>query len=177
MIDPRILAAAVPLLMAALPSVGLAAGSLPGGASSLTERHGDWVVNCASTEGTVTCSASQVQVDKNTKQRLLAFQFQISADTDRLVGTLIMPFGLRLTDGVTPSIDDKEPIKPLPFSTCLPAGCIVRIAENSPAFDLLAEGNTLNLAVTADDTGQKITFPVSLEGLSAAVARVDELSE
>ena len=133
------------------------------------------MVNCSSAEGAVSCSASQVQVDKNTKQRVLALEFRSSADDDRLVGNLVMPFGLRLAEGVILSIDDNERVETLAFSTCLPAGCIVRIADTSPAFDLLADGDTLKLAVTTDDTGQQFAFTVSLNGFTAAIVRVDEL--
>lgn len=45
-----------------------------------------------------------------------------------LASTLILPFGLLLEAGATLQDDDGQPLEPLRFSTCLPAGCVVPLS-------------------------------------------------
>ncbi|MEP6565298.1 MAG: Invasion associated locus B family protein, partial [Mesorhizobium sp.] len=47
---------------------------LPGGASALSETHGDWTVNCQITGTVKACSLSHQQFNKQTNQRLLAIE-------------------------------------------------------------------------------------------------------
>src|SRR5262245_19379174 len=105
-------------------AVAQTAPTLPGGASSLTETHGDWTVACALQDKALRCGLSQQQSDPKSRQRMLAVELALAAD-GKADGALVLPFGLALDKGVVPRIDDGKPMQTLPFRTCLPAGCIV----------------------------------------------------
>jgi invasion protein IalB len=147
--------------------------ALPGGASSLREAYQDWHVSCSVREDTKTCSLSQDQVQQN-GQRLLSVEMQGRADGSA-TATLLLPFGILLDPGITPQIDDQPPLSPLRFRTCLPTGCIATFPIDPPTLKKLREGSVLKLnVVTAAET--RLTFPVSLHGLTMALDRMAALS-
>ena len=149
--------------------------TLPGGATSLQEMHGDWRVVCAQQNGRKVCALSQQQTDKDTRQLLLAIELKAAA-TDKAEGTLILPFGLALDRPITLQIDDVAAGPTLRFRTCLPVGCLVGLAFDPPTVALLRKGATLTVIATADG-GRGAAFKVSLNGFSGALDRVAALSQ
>lgn len=149
---------------------------LPGGASALTETHGDWTVSCQVVRNTPICSLSQQQFDKaKNNQRLLAIE--LAAKTaDAASGTLAMPFGLALAKGVSLQVDDRKAGESLQFSTCLVVGCLVPLALDAGKLEEFKAGTTLKINAVASDTGQPVNFSVSLNGFASALARTAELS-
>ena len=79
------------------------AAALPGGASSLNETHGDWTVTCTAADGSARCTISQVQVN-NENQRVLTVELAATEGGTAASGTLILPFGLAIDNGVAMSI-------------------------------------------------------------------------
>lgn len=65
-------------------------------------------------------AVSQVQVNSQNRQRVLSVELTAREGGAAASGTLVMPFGLALDQGVVLSIDEGEPLPPLRFSTCLP---------------------------------------------------------
>lgn len=151
------------------------APSLPNGATSLNETYQDWLVLCQAGENGRVCLMTQQQRKSDTNQLVLAAEF-VSVTADAIRGSLVLPFGLRLADGVTMQIDDGAVSPPLPFSTCLPAGCIMEIAFDAATINALRAGTTAKLVATAHDGGQKIQLALSLKGLAAAADRIMALS-
>lgn len=149
--------------------------SLPGGASSLQETYQDWRVACRLIEATKRCALSQQQARQD-GQRVLAIELQAGADNG-VTGNLILPFGLLLDAGVTLQIDEQPAMAPLPFRTCLPAGCAVPITLDQAEVDALRAGTTLNLTAKAGDTEQDLALAISLNGFSTALDRIVELTE
>lgn len=152
------------------------ASPLPGGASSLSETHGDWAVQCRlqpvkDEAPKPLCSLSQQQQD-NKGSRVLAVELQPTADGAS--GALVMPFGLQLSKGVSLQIDEAKAGAAQAFSTCLPAGCIVPLNFGEAQLKALNSGKALNLVAEAV-TGGEVKLSVSLEGFSAALNRVKEL--
>ena len=147
-----------------------APAALPGGASSLRETHGAWVVSCVQQEAK-NCSLSQSQVDKNTRKRVLAIELGAPAG-DVVNGVLVLPFGLLLDQGVTLQVDEAEPGPPLRFHTCVPAGCVVRLSFAGPALEALRAGTTLKVNGAAAENGSPVAFSISLSGLTSALERV-----
>ncbi|RDE07922.1 hypothetical protein DVH29_14045 [Pelagibacterium lacus] len=88
-----------------------AAKGLPGGASSLNEAHGDWSVACAAREGSVQCAISQSQVSGQNGQRVLTIELRAAEGGEAINGVLILPFGLRLDEGVTLAIDESAALR------------------------------------------------------------------
>jgi len=152
------------------------AQGLPGGATSLNETHGDWTVACVAPEATVTCVVSQVQVNNESRQRVLSVELQAAEGGNTAAGTLVMPFGLALERGVLLAIDESEPLPPLRFSTCLPTGCLVPLVFNQGAVTALRAGTVLGARAVANAGGQEVNFTISLRGFPSALARAAELA-
>lgn len=150
------------------------APTLPGGASSLNETHGDWTVACALQDNAKRCALSQQQADPQSRQRMLAVELALTAD-GQAAGALVLPFGLALDRGVVLRIDESKPMPTLPFRTCLPAGCIVPISFDSAMVAGLRKGKQLKLETVADG-GNAISFSVSLNGLASALDRLADLT-
>lgn len=151
-------------------------GGLPGGATSLREGHGDWTVSCNVTtqNGTAgkACSLSQEQADGQSRQRVLAVEFRPNGDVSE--GTLVLPFGLALDQGITLQIDDGAALPPLRFRTCLPGGCIVDLNFDSEILAALRKGSTLKVKVVADG-GKETNLALSLKGFPSALDRTTAL--
>lgn len=147
---------------------------LPGGASALSETHGDWTVNCQISGTTKTCSLSHQQFNKQTNQRLLAIELT-SKTGDDATGTLALPFGLALAKGINLTIDDQKLDGSLQFNTCQVVGCLVPVAFDANVTPLLKAGTTLKIDAFAADTGQAVSFSIPLNGFSGALGRTAEL--
>lgn len=149
------------------------AATLPNGASSLQETYQDWRLTCTIEENARVCAVSQDQAQQN-GQRLLAVELRTRANGG-LSGTLLLPFGILFEPGVSAQIDDAPPVARLPFRTCLPNGCVALFPIDRALMQKLKAGTALKLNVTtAADT--KLSFPVSLKGLGAALDRAASLS-
>lgn len=172
----RIIAITATVLACGSTTAAWSAASLPGGASSLTETYGNWTVNCIvqkqAENQKVLCSMSQQQVDDK-RQRALAIELS-PADKNGAAGAFVLPFGLNLASGATLQIDETPAEKPLAFTTCLPAGCIVPVNFDAAKADALGKGQNLSVLAQAVD-GNQIKLNVPLDGFSAALKRTREL--
>lgn len=151
------------------------APSLPGGASSLNETHGDWTVACVLQDKNKRCSLSQQQVDAQSRQRMLAIELGAVSD-GKAEGALVLPFGLALEKGVVLRVDEGKPLPALAFRTCLPAGCVVPISFDAGMIAALRKGKELHLDAVADG-GNAISFSISLAGLAGGLDRMSELGK
>lgn len=151
------------------------AQGLPGGASSLTETHGDWTVVCATAQEAVRCAIAQNQVSGENRQRVLAVELQATEGGSAATGTLVLPFGLRLDDGVRLALDEAEPFQTLRFSTCMPPGCLVPLSFDADTVSALRVGSVLALKANANENGQEVALSISLNGFTSAFARAAAL--
>ena len=143
---------------AAKPADATAKPQLPGGASALSETHGDWTVNCQVTGINKVCSLSHQQFNKQNGQRLLAIELTTKTGQDA-TGTLALPFGLALANGVALEIDDKNLDGTLQFNTCQAVGCLVPVTFDADITPLLQNGTTLKINAIAADTMQPLDGP------------------
>lgn len=152
--------------------------SLPGGATSVSESHGDWTVGCGlQTDADTTikvCNLVQEQLDSRTRQRVLAVEVRPGKDTAKVV--FILPFGLDLQKGLTVQVDDHTPSGTRQFRTCLPAGCVLEMKIDADLLTELGKGNQLKLHVMADG-GKDAGLAISLKGFQAAYNRTLELEK
>lgn len=151
------------------------AAPLPGGAGSLVETYQDWVVACQERDGQSFCVMRQVQSNTQTGQNVVTVEF--SAAQDKLNGALLLPFGLLLSDGATVTIDGAGKSRALPFSTCVPQGCLAPISFEADDIAKLKGGTALNLAARSFSPPQPLELKISLKGFSAALSRVSELTK
>lgn len=153
----------------------MAATTLPGGATTLTETHDDWTVRCSIANNAVQCAAQQEQLSNQTKQRVLAIQL-LAGSGDAQNGTLVLPFGLLLSKGAVLKVDDKLTSPPQPFQTCLPSGCLVPLTIGKDWLAAMRSGTALTVAAVAVN-GQDAKFSISLKGLGPAIDRIAELTK
>jgi invasion protein IalB len=158
------------LLLAAAAPAFSQEPSLPGGAASLREMHGDWAVACAiqGDKKTKACVFSQEQFAKDTRQRLVAIELKPAAAS--LKGVLVLPFGLALEKGITYQLDEGQPGAVQRFRTCLPTGCLIAIDFDAKFVTSLKSAKTLRIKAAAD-SGQETTFSISLTGFPGAFER------
>ncbi|EXL01666.1 invasion protein [Brucella anthropi] len=150
--------------------------SLPNGAASINEIYGDWTVNCIIADNQKRCGFSQEQGNSQTGQRLFAIDLKPPAD-GQTNGVLLLPFGLKLDDGVKLKLDEQNLGQGARFSTCVPAGCLVPVRFPIVAIDAMKKGEKLVVTATRDGGGEVPTFTVSLNGFAAAINRVAELAK
>lgn len=147
---------------------------LLGGATSISEIHGDWVAICQVVKGEKLCLMSQQQFSReNANQRLLAMELQ-AAGPDSTAGTLALPFGLRFPNGVVLAVDHVAFGEKLAFETCYVVGCLVRLQFDASS---LGKGTSLTISAIAAETDQPIKFGISLKGFSRALQRLRSLMQ
>jgi invasion protein IalB len=154
----------------------VAADRLPGGASSLQETYESWTVSCRIVEGRKACSLSQVRGNQQTGQRSFAIDLQPPRD-GKTSGTLVLPFGLALSAGVKLTLDDKPLGQTIPFSTCVPNGCLAPVSFPTAATDALKKAKTLTITATPSGGSEPVTFTLALDGFTPAFARIAELAK
>lgn len=168
-------------LLALAPASGAWAAAvdsgLPGGASSLQESYDAWSVACrvatdAAGKTQKQCGMSQVQIDKASGKHVLEVDVA-PVDTGAAV-TLVLPFGLDLTQGPMLQLDAADPGPALSYRTCLPVGCVVRAQIDAKMLSALRAGKVLKIKTHADN-GSPADFQVSLTGFGAAFDRVTAL--
>lgn len=170
--SPALAQAAKPA--SAKPASAKSDGALPGGASALTETYDDWVVSCALPEGRRVCALSQVQTNPQNQQRMLTFEVA-NVDAKGVSGTMALPFGLSLSQGVRVQIDEGTPSPALPFQVCVPAGCLVPFTLDGDSLARLRTGKQVKITGQAAETGKPVTLSVSLKGLAPGLARLQAL--
>jgi invasion protein IalB len=169
------LAAALAAVIAATAAAG-SARALPGNATSLREVHGDWIVSCVNREEKNHCAMSQIQADPKTRKRVVSLELRLTG-AGGAKGAFVMPFGLALSRGIAFKIDTNGDALALPFATCLPAGCLVPLTADRALLEGLKAGDVMTVTAAAFDTGQPLDFSLSLNGFSAALKRLGELTD
>jgi invasion protein IalB len=148
-----------------------ATAGLPGGATSLSETHGDWTVACRVLDrkgksGRV-CSMTQQQTNRK-GQRALAIELR--PEGDGATGVVVLPFGVAVTKGMRIAVDGTELGSNRPFSTCLQIGCLAPLILGKGDLGKLQAGK--KLAVTAAAMGGRtFAIPASLKGFTSALKR------
>ncbi len=147
---------------------------LPHGATAINETYGDWTVDCRIVDNRKACVLVQSQGNSQTGQRSFAIELRAPQD-GKAEGTLLLPFGLNLDAGVKLKVDDKDFGPAMRFSTCVPAGCLAPVSFPTAMTDALKKGTTLVVNAVTLRGGEPVTFSVSLNGFSAAIARAGSL--
>lgn len=168
------LSALAVLALGAVPAI--AAPSLPGEASSLSEVHGDWTVGCGiqgqGSAAKLSCAVSQRQSDKASQRQILLLELTPSNESAK--GVLVLPLGVDLARGAVLQVDTGKATPPQAYSTCVPAGCVVPLNFDAANLKLLRAGKTLNVVASAVG-GKAVKLAVPLDGLPAALDRAGTL--
>ena len=148
--------------------------TLPGGASQLTERHGDWAVSCTTAQGGKDCALSQAARNPSTGSTLMAVELAVP-QAGGAEGMMLTAFGLRLDAGIQLGVDGTGLNSPLPFLTCVATGCVVPLRFDTAALETLKAGAVLDVTGVKVEDGQPVTVQLSLTGFTAALTRTAEL--
>jgi len=163
------------LMLTASSAVMAQDAGFPGGATTLRESFGDWTVSCAIGEQdgkpARVCALTQQQVNTEGKHVL---SIELHPESNGAAGTLVLPFGLDLVKGAGLQVDERQLAEPLPYSTCIPLGCLISLTLNADAVSALRAGGLLTAQPTVLG-GDNAEFGISLTGFSAAFNRVSEL--
>jgi invasion protein IalB len=157
------------------PAPALAA-TLPNGAASITERYGDWTVDCHINDGQKACVISQAQGNRQTGQRSFAIELRTPRD-GKTEGFVLMPFGVKLENGAVLKLDDKALGGGLRFSTCVVEGCLLPVSFPAIATDAMKTAKTLSVVALNLSNSEAVAFNVSLDGFGAAFTRVADLGK
>ncbi len=95
---------------------------------------------------------------------------ELTPQGEAVAGSLVLPFGLSFAAAAGLQVDDKTDQAMLPFSTCLPIGC-VRVDFDTAMVEAMRTGNQLKINVRADGAAEPTAFGISLKGFSAALER------
>ncbi len=144
------------------------------GPSTLSETYESWTVQCAKTntggQATRNCQMSQELLQPESRQRVLLFAIAPKKGEGATKATLILPFGLRLSEGVRIEADGKELFRGA-FTTCLPAGCISEVDLSDDILKQMQGNEKVTVVMTGND-GQVVRTDVSLTGFGAAYRRL-----
>lgn len=158
------------------PKANRAPAMLPNGATSINETFGDWSVNCNVAGGEKICALSQSQGDNQTGQRVFAIELR-APKNGATEGFALIPFGLKLADGIKLKIDEQNLGQGAQYSHCVPQGCLVPLSVPTVAMDAMKKGQKLVITGTRQGTNEPATFSASLTGFTAAINRVAQLAE
>jgi invasion protein IalB len=164
------------LALLSTPAFAQDVASLPGGASSLSEMHGNWSVNCSIGDKGKSCGFSQTAGNPQTGSALAAMELATPA-ANKAEGMLLMAFGLRLDAGVQLGIDGQPLGAARPFLTCISSGCLVPMAFEDVELSALKVGRKLDVTGVKVEDGKPVTVSLSLGGFTAAYDRTVELAK
>ncbi|MBN9047446.1 MAG: invasion associated locus B family protein [Rhizobiales bacterium] len=181
MISKSKLALAVFGATALCAAVSLAApkGTSTSDKQAKTETYADWQVACKAQNDKRHCAAVQqvfstTQGKPEVRQRIMAIELMRAGDG--AAGTLILPFGIEVGKGVSLGIAGHAG-PPLPFKTCLPAGCIVPLEFGPEALTALKKADRLTIDFLTAADGKQKTMGVSLKGFGQAFDRLSVLEK
>lgn len=129
------------------------------------EVIGDWVVTCSPKAGHKTCVMSQTLASKKLRQPVGALM--IGKDrTGKLKGSLRMPVGVSLREGVIIKIEHQDPLA-VPFTACHRIGCFAPFDLSEPLVGKLKTAT--NITVVAHSVSQQaLSFNFSARGFPSA---------
>lgn len=150
------------------------------GPSVVQETYRDWVVSCVTPEATEAspaparvCEMRQELRQAEGNQLVLAVALQPQLDSAGASVTLVVPFGLLLSQSITIDLADVR-MAEVPYLTCLPRGCIAAVDFETVMIDQMSAGTEAVVGMTGAD-GQVLSVTVSLAGFNAGWNRLSTL--
>jgi invasion protein IalB len=131
-----------------------------------------WTINCSGVgaAGDLVCVMSQNLIAKNTGQRVLGLTISKNVKTGEYSGAFSLPHGLRLPDGIEVWTDDGQRVKHV-INTADQNGSYATAPLDANMIASLKKGSILNVSVKSA-TGDEVIFQLSLNGFTAALAKI-----
>jgi invasion protein IalB len=149
------------------------------GPDMLSETYRNWIVVCRTlpAQGDQPadrlCEMTQELRQSEGNQRVLALSLRPAATAGAAELTLIVPFGLRVTELVEIRLGEAT-LASLPFQTCVAAGCIVRAELDASTVAILSRSDNAIVALPTLAGGQ-LTVTTPLDGFGPAWERLQGL--
>ena len=141
---------------------------------ALRETFRDWMVQCQQVEEEGrACEMIQQVTHGEQQQRVMLISLRMDTET-RVIGLILTPFGLRLSDGVKVTVGETA-LAEYDFDTCLADGCVVVAAFGDSEIQAMRAGIDGTISMTARN-GNPVALPVSFLGFSAALDRLQTLN-
>ena len=132
-------------------------------------RYGNWLVRCPD-DSSGRCFLSQTVLMQGSGQRMFEVGIGFLADGSTPTMVLTAPLGIYLPYGLRLQVDSTEPRRVL-IERCNSDGCHTEIALSPTFLRQLKRGMSM-FVVFGDAAGQRFRFPVSLQGLTAGMKRL-----
>lgn len=156
----------------ALPGIAAAQQAAP---DATSETFRDWNVQCGkNAQDQRVCEMVQQISHGESGQSVMLFSIRLDAE-GRPVGVLILPFGLRLSEGAEIRVGETA-IGRYGFDTCLNTGCVVLAPFEDAALAAMRGGTEGTVRALARN-GEVFGIPISFWGFSAALDRLDALGQ
>jgi invasion protein IalB len=147
--------------------------------SALNETYNGWQVTCvtpAPAAGAAAdapapvrmCEMVQELTRNDSGQRVLAMSLRVEGDG--AAATIIAPLGLELAAGLSLTVDDAALVA-VPFSTCVPAGCVAKASLTADQLSRLAAADKIGAEMAGND-GQPLHLDLTAGDLMTAWARL-----
>jgi len=162
------------LASAQTDSTGKAEKPLSGPQATAPARP--WVVNCSTSQGNgeLVCQMSQQLVSPETKRPVLSIVFRSTGKGKPLNMLLAMPHGLFLPAGLSMQIDNGRPSQSV-IQASDAKGVYAALPVTNEMLAKLKAGNLLKVTMNSVQR-KKLTIPVSLNGFTAAVEKLQSLN-
>jgi invasion protein IalB len=139
--------------------------------SQCQEDYRDWRVACFVVPERTECTLQQHLVDERRHQNVLDIELG-APDEGMLGGTLVLPLGIAIDRETSLQVDDSADRRVVNIQTCLPVGCVARLAFDRDFMASLRRGAKLKVAgFAASGDGIPVTFTISLDGFPQALDR------
>lgn len=159
-----------------LPASALAQQVMP---SALNETYTGWQVTCATPAPAADaaadapapvrqCEMVQELTRSDNGQRVLALSLRVEGDG--AAATIIAPLGLELAAGLSLTVGD-EALLAVPFTTCVPAGCVAKASLTADQLASLAAAEKIGAEMAGND-GQPLHLDLTAGDLMTAWARL-----
>lgn len=138
------------------------------------ETFGDWQMRCLKTP--LEADPCELFQELKNQQGTAISQVTFSAVEAKdvtAIATVMMPLETDLLQGLTMQIDSGKEQK-IPFATCVPMGCMARIALTDADLTLFKRGNAASMSVLPflAPAEAKETVALSLKGFTAGMDAV-----
>lgn len=134
-----------------------------------------WTVNCASANaGALECQMSQNLTESKTGQRVLTVTIRKQPKDGAMAMLLALPHGLFIPAGASYQIDAAEK-KTVAIQTSDQNGAYAAVPLNADLIKALKTGTSLNISMESV-TRNPVTIPVSLNGFTAAIDKLDAVN-
>lgn len=150
----------------------------PLGEAYLLEVSGDWQIQCVRTRlEHDPCALQQTLRDTGGNPTATIELFNLPAGSEAVAGaTIVTPLETLLTRQVTLSVDGGQ-AKRYPFTVCTTVGCIARVGFTQADLDAFRRGAEAQMTIVpAGAPDQEVALRISLSGVTAGYARIEELN-